>query len=167
MPNTLIREAVKEDLPAMLALIQELAAYEKAPQEVSNTVSMMEEDGFGPKPVYWAYVAEKGNEIIGLSLYYIRYSTWKGKCLYLEDIIIKEAHRNQGIGKQLFEKTILAAKKMEAKSMIWQVLDWNKPAIDFYRQYPCTFDAEWINCKLSEAYIQTFNPSDTPHKIEK
>lgn len=158
-----IRAALKEDVPSILALVKELAAYERASHEVSNTVFMMEADGFGENPIFWAIVAEHQQQIIGLSLYYIRYSTWKGKSLYLEDIIVHASYRRKGIGKRLFEETIKAAQRMQVKGMTWQVLDWNQPAIDFYRKYPCSIDDEWLNCKLSEEFIQSFVHSIRNH----
>ena len=124
-----IREGKKSDLPRVLELIKELALYEKAPDEVINTVEMMENDGFGEKPVYGFYVAEENQSIIGLSLYYWRYSTWKGKRLYLEDIIVTEAERGRGIGKLLFDITMQKAVDENCTGMMWQVLDWNTPAL--------------------------------------
>src|SRR5690349_6832518 len=101
-----IREGRKEDLPRVLELIKELAAYERAPHEVTNTVEMLEQDGFGPRPVYGFFVAEESDQVLGLSLYYWRYSTWKGKRLYLEDIIVTERERGRGLGKMLFDRTM-------------------------------------------------------------
>ena len=146
--NFNIRTAQKNDLPQVLSLIKELAVYEKAEQEVTITLKELEEDGFGEKPVYWILIAENKEGIVGMSFYYIRYSTWKGKCLYLEDIVVKEAFRGQKIGKALFEATIEAAKTMNAKLMTWQVLDWNEPALNFYKKFNAEMDAEWINGKL-------------------
>lgn len=143
-----IRRATKEDLPDVLALVKELALYEKAPEEVTITLKELEEDGFGDNPLYWIILAEDESGILGMSFYYIRYSTWKGKCLYLEDIVVKEDHRGRGIGKVLFEETINAAKEMNAKIMTWQVLDWNEPAINFYKKFNAELDGEWINGKL-------------------
>src|SRR6187401_2616515 len=126
MSNTLIREGSKEDLPTVLDLIKELAEYEKAPHEVTNTIAMMEHDGFGPNPVYGFFVAESENRIVGLSLYYWRYSTWKGKRLYLEDIIVTEKERGKKIGKFLFERTMQHTLDEDCSGMMWQVLDWNE-----------------------------------------
>src|ERR1700755_2296406 len=107
MTNSMtIRAGSKSDLPRVLELIKELAEYEKAPDEVINTVEMLEKDGFGPQPIYGFFVAEKENQIVGLSLYYWRYSTWKGKRLWLEDIIVTQSQRGSGIGKQLFDRTM-------------------------------------------------------------
>lgn len=146
--NITIRDAQKEDLPAVLDLVKELALYEKAPEEVTITLEELEKDGFGEHPLYWIILAENEDGIVGMSFYYIRYSTWKGKCLYLEDIVVKEAFRGQKVGKLLFEETIKAAKKMNAKLMNWQVLDWNEPAINFYKKFDAELDEEWVNGKL-------------------
>jgi GNAT superfamily N-acetyltransferase len=143
-----IRKATIEDLPEVLALVTELAVYEKAGHEVTITLEELEKDGFGENPLYWIILAENEKGIIGMSFYYIRYSTWKGRCLYLEDIVVKEEHRGQKIGKVLFEETIKAAKEMNAKLMTWQVLDWNEPAINFYKKFNAELDGEWINGKL-------------------
>jgi GNAT superfamily N-acetyltransferase len=146
---TTIRKGTKADLPAALELIKELALFEKAPQEVTNTLSMMEEDGFGENPIFGFILAEVDGAIIGMSLYYYRYSTWKGKRLYLEDLIVTESKRGLGIGKLLFEETIEIAKKTNCTGMMWQVLDWNEPAINFYKKYNAHFDGEWVNCSLN------------------
>jgi GNAT superfamily N-acetyltransferase len=143
-----IRPATKNDLPEVLGLVKELALYEKAPEEVTITLAELEKDGFGETPLFWIILAENENGIMGMSFYYIRYSTWKGKCLYLEDIVVKEEFRGQEIGKVLFEATIKAAKEMNAKLMTWQVLDWNEPALNFYKKFDAEMDGEWINGKL-------------------
>ena len=143
-----IRKATKEDLPEVLALVTELAIYEKAGHEVTITLEELEKDGFGENPLYWIILAENEQGILGMSFFYIRYSTWKGRCLYLEDIVVKEEYRGQKIGKILFEETIKAAKEMNAKLMTWQVLDWNEPAINFYKKFNAELDGEWINGKL-------------------
>jgi len=143
-----IRKATKNDLPEVLNLVKELALYENATEEVTIKLKDLEDDGFRKNPLYWIIVAEKDSEIIGMSFYYIRYSTWKGKCLYLEDLVVKEEFRGNKIGEALFEATIEAAKKMNAKLMTWQVLDWNEPAINFYKKFNAEMDAEWINGKI-------------------
>jgi GNAT superfamily N-acetyltransferase len=144
-----IRAGQKTDLPRVLELIKELALYEKAPHEVTNTLEKMEEDGFGKHPIYGFYVAENDRGIVGLSLYYWRYSTWKGKRLYLEDIIVTEKERGSGIGKKLFDITMQKALDEKCSGMMWQVLDWNEPAINFYKKYyQAKLDGEWINCSL-------------------
>jgi GNAT superfamily N-acetyltransferase len=149
-----IREGKKADLPRVLELIRELALFERAPDEVINTVEMMEKDGFGEKPVYGFYVAEENNRIIGLSLYYWRYSTWKGKRLYLEDIIVTESERGRGIGKLLFDVTMQKAVSEDCTGMMWQVLDWNEPAISFYKKYGSRVEAGWLNCNLEIRQIR-------------
>jgi GNAT superfamily N-acetyltransferase len=151
--NILIRKGEKKDLPALLKLIQELALFEKAPDEVTNTLSAMEEDGFGKNPVFEFFVAEFENEIAGIALFFTKYSTWKGKGIYLDDLIVTEKHRSKGIGKKLFQKVIDEAKKRKAKQMHWQVLDWNTPAIDFYKSYAASVEAEWLDCKFKEEQI--------------
>lgn len=150
----MIRAGKWEDLPRVLELIKELAVYERAADEVTNTVAMMEKDGFGPNPVYGFFIAEKDNAIVGLALYYYRYSTWKGKRLYLEDIIVTESFRGKGIGKQLFEVVLKKTLAEKCTGMMWQVLDWNKPAIDFYKKYKANLDSEWINCNLESIQIK-------------
>lgn len=143
-----IRTGKEEDLPMALKLIRELAVFERAKDEVTNTLDRMRVDGFGPEPVFGFLVAERDSEIIGLSLFYYRYSTWKGRCLYLEDLIVTESERRKGIGTALFERTMELAKEKNCVRMNWQVLDWNEPAINFYRKYHAHLDHEWINCSL-------------------
>jgi GNAT superfamily N-acetyltransferase len=143
-----IRRAVKEDCPRLLELITELAVYEKAPDEVTVTLEHFMESGFGDQPVWWAFVAEQDNMIHGFALYYIRYSTWKGQAMYLEDIIVTESMRRHKIGKRLFDRLIEEAKEKKFNRIIWQVLEWNEPAINFYKKYNADFDPEWINCSI-------------------
>jgi len=146
--DVVIREGEKRDLPAALQLIKELALFEKAPEEVTNTLEMMEVDGFGSNPVYGFIVAENNEEIVGMSMYYYRYSTWKGKRLYLEDLIVTEKARGAGVGKKLLDRTVKIAKENNCTGVMWQVLDWNEPAIKFYEKYGASLDGEWINCHL-------------------
>ncbi len=147
-----IRKAAPEDAPQMMDLIRELAVYEKQPDAVTVTMEEFLDSGFGPEPVWEAFVAElhrdSAPQVVGLSLFYIRYSTWKGRRLYLEDIIVTESMRGRGIGKQLFEHTIALCKSRGYSGMVWQALDWNEPALNFYRQYQANFDHEWINISL-------------------
>lgn len=154
MNEITIREGRREDLPRVLELIRELAQFERAPHEVTNTLADLEKDGFGPHPVYGFFVAEKDSHIIGLSLYYWRYSTWKGKRLYLEDIIVTESQRGKGAGKMLFDRTMQKALEENCTGMMWQVLDWNEPAINFYKKYGSKLDAEWVNCNLEAEQIR-------------
>ena len=146
-----IRKAVKEDCARMMELIHELALYERAPEEVTVDFHHFIESGFGQNPVWWAFVAEtideKGNHFIaGFALYYVRYSTWKGQRMYLEDIIVTESMRGKGIGGKLFEQLIEECKEKKFAGMVWQVLEWNEPAINFYKKYKgVSFDGEWLN----------------------
>jgi GNAT superfamily N-acetyltransferase len=156
MSEIKIRNGAKMDLPRVLELIKELAQFEKASDQVSNTVERMEQDGFGANPVYGFFVAEDGEEIVGLSLYYFRYSTWKGKRLYLEDIIVTENRRGKGLGKLLFERTMKYSLEQGCSGMMWQVLNWNKPAIDFYKKYQARLDEEWLNGYLEADQIVSF-----------
>lgn len=146
--NVSIRNATKNDVPQIIDLIKELAIYEKALHEVKITQEELENDGFGDNPVFWIIVAELDNKIIGMSFYYIRYSTWTGRNIYLEDLVVKEEYRRLGVGKLLFDETVSVAKTQNVRQMIWQVLDWNEPAINFYKKYQAELDEEWINCKL-------------------
>ena len=148
-----IRKGEKADLPTVLELIKELADYENALNQVSITLEELENDGFGERPWYWFIVAEKDNDIIGLSFYWIRYSTWKGKFLFLEDFVIKKEYRNQGVGSKLFEETIKVCQKLNLNGMIWQVLEWNTPAINFYKKYNADISKNWLNGKLTKKQI--------------
>lgn len=151
--KTTIRKGIKKDLPSVLQLIKELADFENAKEQVTITLKDLEKDGFEKHPWYWFLVAEKGNEIIGLSFYWIRYSTWKGKFLFLEDFVIKQKHRRQGVGSKLFEETINICKKLRLNGMTWQVLDWNTPAINFYKKYDANISKDWLNGKLTKNQI--------------
>ena len=150
----MIRQGLISDVPRVLALIRELAEYEKAAGEVTNTIERMEKDGFGENPLFGFFVAEADSLIVGLALYYYRYSTWKGKRLYLEDIIVTESHRGKGVGKALFEQTMRKAVEDNCSGMAWQVLDWNEPALNFYRKFGCKLDNGWINCGLEIAELK-------------
>ncbi|MCF3111526.1 GNAT family N-acetyltransferase [Niabella sp. CC-SYL272] len=143
-----IRRAVAADCERILELVQELADYEKAPQEVTVTLEHFRESGFGPSPVWWAFVAENEAGIVAFALYYIRFSTWKGQAMYLEDLLVTESMRGHGIGARLFDQLFEEAKKKGLKRVCWQVLDWNEPAINFYKKYHAQFDGAWINCSV-------------------
>ncbi|MCL2097729.1 MAG: GNAT family N-acetyltransferase [Bacteroidales bacterium] len=145
---TIIRRATKEDCPRIMDLIHELADYEKRPEEVDASLSHFEESCFGPHPVCWAFVAEIDSIIYGFALYYIRYSTWKGQRMYLEDIYVVPEKRRQGVGKLLFEQLIIEAEERKFSGMNWQVLDWNELALGFYRKYKTNFDPVWVNCSI-------------------
>ena len=144
-----IRKAVRKDCARMMELIQELATYEKAPDEVTVSLSHFEESGFGQNPVWWAFVAEVSGVVVGMALYYVRYSTWKGQRMYLEDILVTEEMRGKKIGGMLFDTLIQEAKDKKFMGMNWQVLNWNEPAINFYKKYNASFDPEWLNCSIS------------------
>lgn len=146
--NIIIRKAAATDCPQMLELVKELARYEKAPNEVTVSLSEFIDAGFGTAPVWEAFVAEINGYIVGISLFYIRYSTWKGRRLYLEDIVVTESMRGKGIGKLLFDETRALCKDRNYSGMVWQVLEWNEPAINFYKKYGATFDGEWMNVSL-------------------
>lgn len=151
-----IRKGRKEDVSVVFKLIKELALYEKAPEQVTLTLNELENDGFGEDPIYGLFVAESGNQIIGIALYYEKYSTWTGRCIFLEDIIVTESQRGKGIGHQLFEAVLGVAKERNSARMEWQVLDWNEPAINFYKKYDAALDGEWLNGKLTREQIQEF-----------
>ena len=145
---------MKEDCPRLMELVYELAEFEKAPQEVTVDPAHFAESGFGNNPVWWALVAEvpSGNngakEVVAFALYYIRYSTWKGQRMYLEDIIVTRAWRGRGIGSLLLDRLVEEARAKKFTGMMWQVLDWNEPAIQFYKKYNVQFDAGWVNCNV-------------------
>jgi GNAT superfamily N-acetyltransferase len=147
--EVIIRNATRADCPRLLELIKELAAYERAPQEVTVTLDHFTESGFGQLQVWWAYVAEADGRVEGFALYYIRYSTWKGQRMYLEDIIVTEKMRGLGIGRLLFDRLIEEASEKKFEGIVWQVLEWNEPAINFYKKYDADFDGEWLNCSLN------------------
>jgi GNAT superfamily N-acetyltransferase len=151
-----IRRGVLDDLPQVLGLIQELAVYERAPNEVTNTLREMERDGFGENPIFKFFVAEGSEGVVGIALYYTAYSTWKGKTLYLEDLVVTERLRRSGIGRMLFNAVAQEAKETGAKRFRWQVLEWNEPAIAFYQKIGAELDGEWINCTMSEKQIQDY-----------
>ena len=149
-----LRRGVEADLPQVLGLIQELAEYEKAPEAVTNTLAAMQRDGFGPQPIFGFFVLESAAaEIIGLALYYTAYSTWKGRMLYLEDLVVTEAARRGGWGRLLFDAVVAEARATGAVRMKWQVLDWNEPAIGFYQKLGATIESEWLNGNLDEAQL--------------
>ena len=147
--SIVIRRAVKDDCARLMELITELAIYEKAPEQVTVNFNHFVESGFGDQPVWWAFVAEAAGKVEGFALYYIRYSTWKGQRLYLEDLIVTEEMRGRGIGKLLFDQLIKETKEKGFSGMVWQVLDWNEPGINFYKKYNAEFDGGWINCSIN------------------
>lgn len=149
-----IRKAVKEDCPRMMELIYELAVYERAPEEVTVTPEHFANAGFGEKPVWTAFVAEQTDEsgvatVQALALYYTRYSTWKGETMYLEDLLVTDKLRGMGVGKLLFDQLFEEAKAKNFVGISWQVLDWNEPAINFYKKLDnVVFDNGWVNCSV-------------------
>jgi len=151
-----IRKAKIEDMPRVLELIQELATYEKAPDEMINTVENLESDGFGGTQVFDCIVAEGDDIIVGFALFFTGYSTWKARTLYLEDFIVSEVYRGKGYGTLLFEEVLAEAQRREVKRMDWQVLEWNEPAIQFYKKYKATLDGEWYNGRFFEEDLNHF-----------
>ena len=169
--SIIVRRAVKDDCGQMMRLIHELAVYEKEPEAVTVTFDHFVQSGFGEKPIWWAFVAEANPDsisasvsvspspqgegwgeatIVGFALYYIRYSTWKGQRLYLEDFLVSEKMRGNGIGKLLFERLIEECKEKKYSGMAWQVLDWNEPAINFYKKYDgVDISSGWLNCMIN------------------
>lgn len=143
-----IRWAKKGDMEAVHNLIVELAVYEKEPHEVETTSEELKTDGFGEEPKFECLVLEKSQKVIGFALFYTAYSTWKGRALYLEDFLVTELERGKGYGKMLFDRVVTEAKRRAVRRMAWQVLDWNKPAIDFYKKYDTYFSEEWLNCRI-------------------
>jgi GNAT superfamily N-acetyltransferase len=148
MEDVVIRRALKEDCPRILELIRELAVFERAPEEVTVTLEHFEKSGFGENPVWWAFVAESEGVVQAFALYYIRYSTWKGQRMYLEDLLVTEKMRGKGIGQLLFNELFKEAKEKQLNGIVWQVLEWNEPAIKFYKKIKASFDAEWVNCSV-------------------
>ncbi|MFT4024863.1 MAG: GNAT family N-acetyltransferase [Flavihumibacter sp.] len=149
MNTIVIRRARQEDCARLLELVRELAVYERAPEAVTVRLDHFIESGFGPQPVWWAFVAEVDGIVEGFALYYIRYSTWKGQRMYLEDLLVTEEKRGMGLGSRLFERLITEAKEKGFQGIVWQVLEWNVPAINFYRKFGADFDAEWVNCSVN------------------
>src|SRR6476659_10030697 len=148
--NIIIRKAVKEDCKRLMELIQQLAVYEKAQDKVTVTLEHFEESGFGKNPVWWAFVAETDGIVQGFALYYIRYSTWNGQRMYLEDFLVNEELRGLGIGKLLFDRLIEESREKKFNGIVWQVLDWNEPAINFYKKYQnVNFEQGWLNCSIN------------------
>ena len=149
----ILRHGTPDDVPQMLELVRELAIYEHAEHEVKTSVAQMLEDGFGQHPVYGSLVAEADGLIVGIAIYYFRYSTWKGKRLWMEDLIVTQSHRGRGIGKKLFFRVMEESIAQQCTGMMWQVLDWNKPSIEFYEHHQARLDGEWINCHLEQDQI--------------
>lgn len=153
-----IRRGREADLPQVLTLIQELAEYEKAADQVTNTLADMQRDGFGREPIFGFFVALEVPEgpIVGIALYYTAYSTWKGRMLFLEDLVVTEPMRGTGLGRKLFEAVVAEARYSGAHRLKWQVLEWNEPAIGFYKKLGANLDPEWHNGNLTAEQIQDF-----------
>jgi ribosomal protein S18 acetylase RimI-like enzyme len=146
--NVIIRKAVREDCYSIFNLVKELAKFEDASHEVTITLEQFTQDGFGNSPVWGAFVAELKGKIVGISLFYDRFSTWKGRRLYLEDLVVTESLRGKKIGKKLFEATLEYGQSNLYSGMVFQVLEWNESAINFYRKYDPKFDNEWLNVAI-------------------
>lgn len=155
MDSTQIRKGTPEDIPELLALIKELAVFEKAEGEVIMTEDQLLKDGFGSNKQFDFIVAEENNNILGIALYFYKFSTWKGRVIHLEDLIVKQNLRQNGIGTMLFEAVMKIAKKEKAQRMEWQVLDWNEPAIKFYDKYKTEYGNEWLNSRLTYEQLQS------------
>jgi GNAT superfamily N-acetyltransferase len=151
-----IRKGLKEDMPAVLELIQELATFEKEPEAVEVTVDDLKRDGFGESPLFYTFVAEENKQIVGVALYYYRYSTWKGKTIHLEDLIVKERMRGSGLGFALYSEIIAQGKKDGVRRIEWAVLDWNLPAIEFYKKSGARVLDDWRVAQMDEKGINTF-----------
>ncbi|MCZ8197132.1 MAG: GNAT family N-acetyltransferase [Flavobacterium sp.] len=152
----IIRKAVKEDMPQVLELIQELATFEKEPDAVVVTVEDLVRDGFSENPLFYCFVAEVGIEIIGIAFYYYRYSTWKGKTIHLEDLIVKESKRRSGAGFALYSEIIEQGKRDNVRRIEWNVLDWNTPAIEFYEKTGAKVLDDWRVAQMDENGMNNF-----------
>jgi len=152
----IIRKGNPEDMQAVLELIQELAAFEKEPDAVLVTVVDLIRDGFGPVPLFYVFVAEVESEIVGIALYYYRYSTWKGKTIHLEDLVVKDKMRGTGLGYALYSEIIKQGKKDKVRRIEWNVLDWNTPAIEFYEKSGAKVLQDWDVVHMDEAGINHF-----------
>jgi len=154
--NTTVRKARKEDMPAVLKLIKELADYEKALDEVEIDLENLENNGFGEKPLFTCFIAETDEDIIGMALIYFRYSTWKGKTVHLEDLMVKKEYRGKGIGLELYKKVMRFAQENKVKRVEWIVIDWNSNAIEFYKKTGATVLSKWKTVQFDEAAISKF-----------
>jgi ribosomal protein S18 acetylase RimI-like enzyme len=151
-----IRKGRIEDMPAVLGLIKELATFEKEPNAVVVTVADLERDGFGESPLFHTFIAEENQEIVGMALYYYRYSTWKGKTIHLEDLIVKEEKRGSGLGFKLYSEVIAQGKCDGVRRIEWNVLDWNTPAIEFYEKSGAKVFKDWLVAQMDEKGIDAF-----------
>jgi GNAT superfamily N-acetyltransferase len=152
----IIRKGEINDMPEVLVLIRDLAAFEKEPDAVEITVADLERDGFGPKPLFHTFIAEVNNKIVGMALYYYRYSTWKGRTIHLEDLIVKEPMRGSGVGFALYKAVIAQGKQDQVLRIEWNVLDWNTPAIAFYVKSGAKILNDWRVAQMDENGINQF-----------
>ena len=143
-----IRRAERPDSPRLMELVRGLALHVKAPEQVTVSPEHFEESGFGERPVWWAFVAETEGVIVGFALWYVRFSTWKGQRLYLEDLYVEPEMRGRGIGTMLFKRLVAEAKTQQFSGMMWQALEWNEPALRFYRNYNAGFENGMLNCSI-------------------
>lgn len=148
MDKITLRKAESFDIPLIFSLVKELALFERAPEEVTATIEDYEKNGFSDKPLFDAFLLFENDQLAGFAIWYFRFSTWKGKRLYLEDLFVKSEFRSKGYGKLLMDAIIAEAKATNSKGLMWQVLDWNTPAIDFYKKYGARFDSGWINAHI-------------------
>ena len=148
-----IRKAEPRDVPQMLALVRELALFEKEPEAVTVTEVEMLDAGFGPQPVWFGWVAELDGAVIGMAVCYTRYSTWRGRTIYLEDIVVTEAARGKKVGERLFMECVKHAAVNDYNWMRWQVLDWNTDAIRFYERFGASISPGWLNGELTKEQL--------------
>lgn len=152
----IIRKGEKKDMKSVLDLIRELAVFEKEPHAVEVTVADLQNDGFGADPLFYTFVAEVNNEIVGIALYYYRYSTWKGKTIHLEDLVVREDMRGTGLGFELYSRIIEQGKMDKVRRIEWAVLDWNTPAIEFYKKSGARILEDWRVAQMDENGINEF-----------
>jgi len=157
----IIRKGTPTDMPAVLSLIKELAVFEKEPDAVVVTEEDLVRDGFSPNPLFHCFVAEVNDRIIGIALYYYRYSTWKGKTIHLEDLIVKEKERGIGAGMALYKEVIKQGKKDGVRRIEWAVLDWNQNAIDFYVKTGAKVLSDWRLVQMDEQGMEAFLKSNS------
>ncbi|PCI34896.1 MAG: GNAT family N-acetyltransferase [Flavobacteriaceae bacterium] len=154
--NVNIRKGLKTDMPSAFLLIKELAVFEKEPDAVEISIQNLEQDGFGPQPLFECYVAELAGKIVGMALFYARYSTWKGPTIHLEDLIVQQDKRQLKIGGKLYKKVIEHAYNLGVKRLEWNVLDWNTPAVNFYKKTGANVMDQWCNVQMDRTAMKTF-----------